>query len=286
MATLREIKKRLQTVENIKQITSAMEKVATARLRQADPKAKHSKIFHAKLTEMMNRLKNSEATASHLLLNEKKEIKKTALIVVSADGGHCGSYNSLLLQAADRFARKYAPNMLDLVLLGNKAIQNYRSKKYSVRLKVPHWGGKITHQEVQEISQQCAQWYLKGELDEIWVVYTHYVSPVKRKVHLEKFIPFISETSEIPPDAGNLIVEPALEDLYQTFIPFYLAVKLQAVLDDAYAAELAARVFSMRTATKNAKELIESLTLYRNKVRQAGITKEMLEITSSAKELI
>ncbi|MBA3816594.1 MAG: ATP synthase F1 subunit gamma, partial [Parachlamydiaceae bacterium] len=212
-----------------------------------------------------------------------RKVKKTGVFVITADRGLCGSYNTNILSAADKFLKNYSQDAVELILMGRKAIDHYRNKQWRIRHKAFEDGEKQDIPKVQAFVQQLSDWFIKGELDEIWIIYTHFVNIISRKVIVEKFLN-ISEPAKGKP-AINYIYEPSAEAIFNEIMPRFLVGKLHSALDEAYASELAARIISMRTATKNADEMIYSLTLTRNKVRQASITKEMLEIISGAEGL-
>lgn len=284
MTTLREIRKRLQAAGNIKQITKAMELVAAARLHRAQVKAAQTKLYADKIKQIKENIAAASRDFVHPLLEQRK-VQKIGLVVISADRGLCGPYNTNVLSAADQFLKNSSAQQVDLIFIGRKAVDYYQRKKIGARHRIPEWAGKLSFSKVKTLSNELITWFLLGELDEIWLIYTHYINIMNRKVVVEKFlnidIPKTKEKKEI----ANYIFEPNPAEIYAEILPRYLITKIQSALDDAYASELAARILSMRSATKNAEEMIERLTLVRNKVRQSGITKEMLEITSGAEGL-
>ncbi|HEY4831592.1 MAG TPA: ATP synthase F1 subunit gamma [Waddliaceae bacterium] len=285
MTTLREIRKRLQAAGNIKQITKAMELVAAARLHRAQVKAAQTKLYANKMKQIKENIASASIDFVHPLL-ETRKVQKVGLVVISADRGLCGPYNTNVFAASDLFLKNQAPQQLDLILIGRKAIDYYERRKMPVKYQIPDWVGKTSFSKVKTLANQLITWFLLGELDEIWLIYTHFTSIMNRKVVTEKFL-----NIDIPKAGGkkkaiaNYIFEPNPAEIYAEILPRYLITKIEAALDDAYASELAARILSMRSATKNAEEMIESLTLVRNKVRQTGITKEILEIISGAERL-
>lgn len=278
MATLREIRKRLKSVENIKQITKAMEMVAAARLRKAQTKAEQSRPYISKMKDMLENLALS-AESKHPML-EQRTVKKTGLFVVAADRGLCGSYNTNIFSTVDKFLKNYNRENVELMLMGKKAIDYYHNKPWKIRYQHAEDDEKQNIRQIKDLAYQLMSWFVSGELDEIWIIYTHFISILTRKVMVEKFLN-ISQLAK-KTTTLNYIFEPAPEEIFAEILPHYLVSKLHAIFDEAYASELAARIISMRTATKNADDMIYNLTLTRNKVRQAGITKEMLEIINGA----
>ncbi|KIC71753.1 MULTISPECIES: ATP synthase F1 subunit gamma [Candidatus Protochlamydia] len=284
MASLREIRKRLQSIQNIQQLTKAMEMVAASRLHQVQIKVKQAKPYVVKLSEILDRLSQITQDIKHPLL-EQREVKKVGVVIVAADMGLSGPYNKDIFSAANKFLKTYTQEQVELILVGKKATDYYKKRPWNIRFEFGEWGEKLTSHQIKTFANQLMSWFLIGELDEIWLVYTHYVTMMTRKVMVEKFLNIqqISPKSEKSP--VDYIFEPNPKQIYGAILFNYCMTKFQSILNESYASELAARIFAMKAATSNADDMIEKLTLVRNKVRQAGITKEMLEITSGAEGL-
>lgn len=279
MTTLRDIKRRLQSVENVKKITDAMERVAAARLKRAQAKAEATRPYSKKLTEILQNL--SSGYISHPLF-ETRTVKKTGIAIISADRGLSGSYNANLLSKADEFLKNYKKTNAELILLGRKAIEHYKKKGFPIRYQKADWGGKITLPEIQELTDFLLKSFLSHELDEIWLIYTNYISIFNRKVIIEKFLNIAKP--ENSKQSTNYIFEPNEDEILSEILPRYSLVKVQGAFFEAYASELSARIIAMRMASKNSTDMIQRLTLIRNKVRQASITREMIEISSGAED--
>ncbi len=279
MTSLRDIRSRLRSIENIKKITDAMEQVAAARLRRAQLKAEKSRPYISKMKEILENLAATEY--SHPLF-EQREVKKTALVILSAEKGLSGSYNSNIIMAADSFLKDYTPEAIDLLLFGRKAIGHYKNKKWPIRYERADWGGKISFHEIKIFVNRLIHEFSNGHYDEVWLIHTHYLTLMNRKVIVEKFLNIGKPKIERKSAYLNYIFEPSPEEIFSQLIPEYCATRIQTAFYEAYASELAARVFAMQTASKNSKDLINTLKLVRNRVRQESITKEMLEISSGA----
>lgn len=283
MATLREIRKRLHSVQNIKQITKAMEMVAAARLRRAQLKAEQARPYASKLNRILSYLSSTETI--HPLF-QKRAIKKTGVVIVASDKGLCGSYNSLIFSKADHFLKQRNPETIQLILIGRKAVDHYKKKKFPILETLTDWGEKADFSAIKNLANQLISWFIIGELDEIQLIYTHYMTILSRSVVVEKFLNIETlEAKEENRNPTHYLFEPSPERIYAALIYRYCLTKIQAVLNESYASELSSRVMSMRAAHKNADEMIEKLTLTRNKARQASITKEMLEIIAGAEGL-
>lgn len=282
MATLRDIRRKIQSVDNIEKITQAMELVAASRLRKAQIKAESARPYALKLKEILDRLISTSKELQHPLISSR-EIKKTGLVIIAGDRGLCGAYNQNVFNAAEKFLQKYEPDQVELIPVGRKPIDYFETKKWTISFKIEEWGGKITYSQIEELTKTLMNFYLKGQLDEIWLVFTHFINMSAREIRVDKFLNI--ETTISTPLKDNYIFEPDPLTIFTEILPRYCTMKIQSALNDAYTSELAARMTSMRAATKNAKEMIEKLTLTRNKVRQSGITKELIEITSGAESL-
>jgi F-type H+-transporting ATPase subunit gamma len=277
MSSLSNIRNRLRSVGNIKQIATSMEMVASARFRKAHDKAKQAQFYIAKMQEILEKISGASPDFIHPLLKERSG-KKIGVVVVTSDRGLCGAYNANILSAADKFLKDKEPENVELILLGRKAIQYYHQKKWTIRSE--HCGGgKIQLQQIKELSDQLVKSFFPGRLDSIWLIYTKFYNLMQREVILEKFLP-IGKLKGTNSAGLSYLFEPNIEELYEQILPRYCMTKIETMLYEAHASELAARIFSMKAAAKNAEEMIEQLTLERNKVRQAGITRELLETTS------
>lgn len=283
MASLREIRKKLNSVKNIQKITQAMEMVAASRLKRAQAKAEISRPYALKLKEMLDHLNASTTDFVHPLLKQK-DVKRMGLIVVAADRGLCGGYNQTVFSQAEKFLKQHSEKEVELILIGKKAVDYFARRKWPKGLSIPHWGGKITFHEVETFTQEIIQQYLNGKYDEVWLIYTHYINIAARKVVTTKFLNIEMDTVEKSLSRG-FTFEPSAEEILAKLLPHYSVTKIQSALNEAYASELSARIFSMKAATKNAEEMIEKLTLVRNKIRQAGITRELIEITTCVENL-
>lgn len=282
MTTVRDLRKRIHAAQNIQQITKTMEMVAAARLRRAQTKAEQARPYAKKIRQMLENLAWTEG--EHPLF-KARPVKTIGVVVVSSDRGLCGSYNITVLASAEEFVREHAQQAVEVVPIGKKGVDLFHRRGAKIRTEIPKWDGKLTFAEVQALATELINGYLTGQLDEVWVIYTHFVNALQRYVQTDKLLPIEKPEHAKDGHPPSYIFEPDPSHIYDELLPHYVAVKIQTALNESFASELAARVFAMRTATKNAGEMIEDLTLLRNKVRQAGITKEMLEITSGAEGL-
>jgi len=282
MSALKDIRRRLHSTENIKKITDAMERVAAVHLRRAQAKAEQSRPYLLKLKKI---LENFGSCGIHHPLYEQRKAKKIALVVISADRGLCGAYNANIMLAADNFLKEHAPETVELILVGRKAIEYYKKKKWRIRFQFPSFDAKTSFHNIHLFSKRLVDWFLAKELDQIWLVYTQYISIAERKIAVEKFLNIEKEVSSQKPVKLSYIFEPDPQKVLAAIIPRYCDMRIQMALQEAYAAELSSRIMAMRSASKNSEDLIYQLTLTRNKIRQTEITKETIEISSGSESL-
>lgn len=283
MTSLREIRKRLHSIQSTQQLTKAMEMVAASQLYRAQIKAKHTSFYAQQLENIKNRLSFTE-NPSPLMVN-RNEKNKIGLIVIAADMGLCGSYNSDIYRAAEKFLTKYPQDQVELIPIGRKAVDHYQRRPWKIRHHLHELKQATKSEEIEKLNQQLIDWFLSGELDEIWCVYAHYINLITHTIVTEKFLNIGNSAPDAAISPVDYLLEPSAQEVYKDVLRRYCASKVQSFVCDAHCSELSARVCAMKTATKNADEMVVKLTLQRNKVRQAEITKEMLEITSGAEGL-
>ncbi|ADI38484.1 ATP synthase gamma chain [Waddlia chondrophila 2032/99] len=279
MLSLKEIRKRIRSVENIQQITKSMEMVAAARLQKALVQAEHSHDYVLSMHDMLPRLIATATRDCHPLLKENKT-GSTLFIAASTDRGLCGAYNSNLFSALDRLLKE--THTAELIIFGGKGIDYYHKKKQKIAQEIPGWGGKISTQTIKTFAEGLIKNYLLSKYKKINLIYTKHQTIFSRTIINKQLLPIPKKTKPIERD---YILEPSLEELLTEFLSRYCIAEIQEMLNQAYVSELAARVLAMRAAAKNADTMIENLTLLSNKVRQAGITSEMLEIMIGAEAM-
>jgi F-type H+-transporting ATPase subunit gamma len=285
MATLRDLRRRIRSVQGTQQITKAMEMVAAAKLRKAQAKVESSRHYASKMQAMLDNLTRAAASLDHPLF-EKREVKKVGLVVITSDRGLCGSYNHNVIHKADQFIRNYKREQLELVVIGKKGHAYYSKRGFGIRLKYLGLGGELNLAQVKDITNDLVNLFLTKEVEEIHFIYTKFLSAVNYRVTTEKFLNIESQAKDEGQKAVvDYIFEPDPEKIFSSLLPNYCMTKVQMALSESFASEHGSRMISMGAATKNADEMIEHLTLVVNKLRQATITKEMLEITTGAEAL-
>jgi F-type H+-transporting ATPase subunit gamma len=288
MATLRYIKNRIGGVKSTQKITKAMKMIATAKLRGAQQRIVGARPYANKIGEMLSRLAVDDTLQSNTFF-AVRPIKKVSVVVVTADRGLCGAFNTNIIREATNYINEELKNesMVSVFTLGKKATEYFGKRNYNIEGKMVGLFGSLEYQSTLQLYNDLIPKYLSGEIDKIVLVYNEFVSMIQQKIVKVQLlpIPFIESNEEKNTHSSNYIFEPDQLSIFQSLIPKHLKVQIWRALLESNAAELSARMTAMDNATTNAQELIRSLNLTYNKERQAAITKEILEIVSGANAL-
>lgn len=283
MATLRDIKKRIRAVVSTKQITKAMEMVAAARLRKAQQMVEQSRPYSEKMRLILNQISAASANIEHPFF-EQREVKKVALVVFTSDRGLCGSYNTNVIRQAVRRLRETSEQELKLVLVGKKGDDYFRRQSWPILKTYKGFQGRMNLDIVRDLTNHLIGLFLNHEIDQVQLVYTRFASMVSYKLGTFDFLPIQSPKGDHA-STKQYIFEPDPEQIFASLMPAYALTIMQMALADALASEHGTRMIAMGMATRNADEMVDTLTLQYNKARQATITKELLEVVSGSEAL-
>jgi F-type H+-transporting ATPase subunit gamma len=283
MASLKDLRRRIRSVKSTQQITKAMEMVAAAKLRRAQARALAARPYAAKMTEMLANLASAAAELENPLF-QAREVKHTALVVVTSDRGLAGAYNTNLIRAAEVKLRAAAPGTIQLVVIGKKGRDYFKRRKYPVLQIYADVPAEANLEFVRQLTQNLIDHFLAGTVDQVEILYTQFVSALNRRITTEVFLP-VGGGAAKPGADTNTIFEPDAAAIFSELLPRYATAKLFAAIADSLASEHGARMVAMGSARKNAGELVDALTLQRNRLRQATITKEISEIVGGAEAL-
>lgn len=279
--SLRQIKRRIRSIENTKKITRAMEMVSGAKLKRTENVLYASRPYFSKLDSILKNLLASIKDLSHPLLEERQEKQKIALCLITSDTGLCSTYNDNIIRLAEDFINRYGADKIRLITVGRKGFNYFKKRRLSISHTYIGFHGRFSSQVSDEIARTLTDIFLSKEADEVYIAYTHFVSALRYKPTMEKFL-----NIERAKDQGiEYILEPNLDRILMELVPRYVSTKMRLILLEAFTSEHSARMIAMKAATDNAEELIDSLTLLRNKARQAAITKEVIEVASAAEAL-
>ncbi len=285
MSTLIDLRRRIKSVQNSRQITQAMKTVSTAKFRKAQRAVLEGRPFWHLFPALMDRLAHWAAASAHPLLLRRNE-KRVEVVVVTADKGLAGAYNSNLLAAADAFlAEKEKGAAVRLVLVGKKAVAHFRKDVRPVDRAFGDRTDRLTREELRDLAEFLMREYAFQRIDAVYIVGNEFKSILAPRIMVHRVLPLEPSPGEeasaaLPPDW-----EPGERELARALLPLYVESQIHHAFHESQAAEQAARMMAMDNATKNAEELIEDLVLQLNKIRQAGITKELLEIMTAVEAL-
>ena len=290
MATLRDIKRKIDAVKKTSQITRAMNMVAAAKLRGAQQNMEGFHPYATKFREVIGRLASGvESDGSFALLTPREEVKKIELVLITADRGLCGGFNNNLILAAERFIKAKRAEGLEISLTaaGRKGGDYFRRRNYEIRKRFLGLLNKPNYGDASALGMELIELFESAQADEIYVVYSRFVSVAKQLPTLVKLLPIepgVDAASAISPGVEYLF-EPSHVELLNDLLPSYVYVQILECLYQTAVSEHAARMAAMDNATSNCKEVVRSLTLTYNKARQAGITKELMDSVGGAEAL-
>jgi len=288
MATLRDIKRKIDAVKKTSQITKAMNMVAASKLRGAQQNMEKFHPYAEKFNEVIGRLAAGvEDASSYPLITPREEAKKVELILLTADRGLCGSFNNNLIVTAEKFIRQKSAEGMEITLTaaGKKGGEYFKRRAYAVRKAVTGLLNKPSYSDAFELGRNVIELFESGGCDEVYVIYSRFVSVVKQIPTVVKLLPIVPEAAEAEGGYFEYLFEPSHEALLTDLLPNYIYIQMLEFFYQTSVSEHAARMAAMENATSNCKELVRSLTLIYNKARQAGITKELMDIVGGAEAL-
>jgi F-type H+-transporting ATPase subunit gamma len=301
MATQRDVKNRIDSVKNIRKITRAMEMVAAARLRRAEQRIAHLRPYAGAIRRMTRQA--AEAAGGEVgklpILRQHESEQTIAILLVTADRGLAGAFNSQILRAGIRAAADYESDGRDVTFYasGRRGVSSLAFRKREVAGAYVGFTERPSYADAREIAEDLMTAYIDGNVDRVDILYNGYVSPLVQEVRRETLLPLqeatILESSDDAEsdDEGTghhalVEYEPGPEEILERLIPDYVEISLYRALLESTASELGARMTAMRNASENAAEVIEDLTLEMNRARQAEITQEIMEVVAGAEALM
>ncbi len=274
----KEIKNRIRSMESTKQITKAMEMVAASKLRHAQARVLNSRpyfeILHETIADIVSA--NSDFSSAYLL---SRPVKKSLYVVIAGDRGLAGGYNSNVLKLAEG---EFADKNVSVLPIGKKAVDYFRAHK--VPMLTEQYGAAAEMQvgDCFSVAKQLCKMYLAGEVDEIYIGYTNFVSVLSQTPAVMQMLPLTGHKSGGTSKPSDILYEPGSEEVFSAIVPEYVGGMLYGALCESRAAEQAARRTAMDAATQNADEMIADLSLKFNQARQAAITQEITEIVAGS----
>lgn len=290
MPTLLDFRRRIRSVKNTQQITRAMKFVAAARLRRAQEAALAARPYAKELLRVLRSTIGRIAEPQHPLLARRPEQRVLAL-VLTGERGLAGAFNTNVLRRANEFFRANRDRKLSIVSVGKKGRDALRKAGFNLIAEYINVLARVEFATVREIANLVTDLYAKGEVDSVYIIFSEFKTVMSANLVVEKLVPVdpdqVKEATDQPSSAQvDYLYEQPAEQLLDRLLPRYVESQVQRAMLESSAAEHAARMTAMESATKNAGDVIEALTLHMNKVRQAAITKEIIEIVSGASSTV
>jgi len=303
MPSLLDIRRRVRAVKSTQQITKAMKMVAASRLRRAQERIQHARPFASEMRRVLSSLAARVDASQHPLLDDRATPRaggETLLFVITADRGLCGSFNTNAIKAASTFIVEDAGRQVALGLVGRRGRDYFARRGFEVRYEQVNLFAGLQFTHGKSIAEAGIEAFSAGEVDSVYLVYNEFKSVISQRIVVERLLPIarlaFEDTSQAPPKPGadaageggsrepqiDYLYEPAPEELFNTLIPRHVEIQAFRALLESNAAFYASQMTAMDAATRNSAEMIEQLTLYMNKVRQAAITREIIEVVSGA----
>lgn len=285
MPALIDLRRRIKSVRNTQQITQAMKTVSTAKFKKAQRKVLETRPYWHGYPELASLIAQVAARYSHPLL-EKRAEKRIEAVIITSDKGLAGAFNSNLLgRALDFLAEKTEHCEIQLTLVGKKSVLHFKMLDFQIKRRYTDRVHELTDAGIMELAGQLMRDYVLHKSDAVYIIYNEFKSILAPRVTVTKLLPLEPSDPEGEPLSSVPDWEPDIPSLLKTLLPLYVEDQFRHFFHESTAAEHAARMMSMDNATKNAEELIDDLTLVLNKIRQASITKELLEIMSAVEAL-
>ena len=282
MASLKDIRDRIKSVKSIQKVTSAMKMVAAAKVRKAQEKMEQARPYTSALEDTINHILPDVNREDLDLLNVRK-IRRKAYVIVSADRGLAGGFNSNIIKVSEKEIAEFGKENVDLFCIGKKARDHFRRRDYNIIESHIDFWSELNFENAMMIGRSAIEHFTSGKVDEIHVIYNYFVNMAQQEIKSEVLLPLSYGDEGF--DEKDRLYEPSKEVLVNSLVPRHLNIQIWKYLLESYASEQAARMMAMENATTNAGDMIKSLTLEFNKARQAAITTEMLEIVSGAEAL-
>jgi len=284
MPNLLDLRRRVRSIKNTQQITKAMKMVSAAKLRRAQDRILSARPFALKMLEVLNSLATRADPKAHPLL-VVREPKRVEVVVITADKGLAGAFNANILKEALSFLGKEDASELELQVVGRKARDFFRRRDFTIRSEYVDIFRNLTYEHCREVARPIMGRYMEGSLDAVYIIYNQFKNVMQQDVVAERLLPLEKLRFERPEEQFDYIYEPTAKEILADLLPTHVEYQVWRALLESAAAEHAARMTAMDSATKNASELIDHLTLTMNRVRQASITNEILEVVSGVEAL-
>jgi F-type H+-transporting ATPase subunit gamma len=281
MAALLDIRRRIRSVKSTQQITRAMKMVAAARLRKAQDRIFNARPYANEMMAMLSSVTARTTDRCHPLLQERP-VKKQLLVLVTSDRGLCGGFNANLIRAASTYIEEHRDREISIIAVGRKGRDYFNKRPVTLIGEYINIFGRLEFNQSKPISENIIELYSQEKVDSVDFIYNEFKSIMTQRVLIERYLPIKPIVPAAEETLIDYIYEQPAQEIFNSLLPRYVEIEVYRALLESQAAELAARMTAMDAATNNAREMIDSLTLYMNRVRQAAITREIIEVVSGA----
>lgn len=290
MPSLKDIRKRITSVKNTQKITRAMKLVAASKLRRAQEAIEAARPYATKVGEVVAVLAAAVESDAHPLLEKREEINKALMMVITSDKGLCGPFNTSLMRQVESFIRHNKDIQFELVIVGKKGNSYFPRRGYKVHGAHPELLAKgVTASIARQMTDSLVEQFTSGEFDAVYLAYNEFHSAIQQEQRVEQLLPVVPATKEggehSEGDDAEFLFEPGKDELLDVLLPQYVQTAVYRAMLDSMASEQGSRMSAMDSATNNASDMINNLTLTYNRARQAAITRELVEITTGAQAL-
>lgn len=284
-SNMRDIKRRIRSVNSMEHITNAMKLVSASKLRRAKSTFEKTREYFHYVTESIEEIFNNTSEIPERYLKGNQEIKATCYIIITSSRGLCGSFNANVIKEAARNIASDREKPV-IVAVGGKGKEYFEKRGFDIIQEYMLPPESISFMETHEISKPIIELYDQGKIDEVVMIYTSFISSMEQKVRSVTLLPFeLDRDPDFPPLEKEVDYEPSVEEVFNYLVPKYVEIMIYGAIVESATCEHAARRMAMENATENAREMIGELTLFYNRTRQAAITNEISEIVGGAEAL-
>jgi F-type H+-transporting ATPase subunit gamma len=284
LASLKDIRRRISSVQSIQQVTKAMKMVAAAKLRRAQQNMLQARPYSNRIRDVLYSLLPQIDRQLLPVLQVREDIQRSLVVAVTSDRGMAGSFNTNLIKAVEQRISELGRDRVDLICIGRKGQEHFTKRDYQVVASYANFWSELGFDHAMAFGREITTRYENGSVDQVLVFFSQFKNVLVQELREERLLPLVVEAGQHI-DTSQVVFEPSMSQVVDRLVPRHLNIQVWRYLLESYSSEMAARMTAMDNATQNAEEVIEHLQLQYNKARQAAITKEILDIVGGAEAL-
>ena len=284
MANLKNIRSQIKSVTSIQKVTKAMKMVAAAKLRKSQDNMEKARPYSERIKELISSLMNDIDRNLLELLKSPDEIKNHGFVIITADRGLAGSFNTNIIKKAENEISKIGKENAFLLCIGKKGFEHFGKRNYNILKNYQDFWSGLNYTDAINIGEDISNAFIENKINTVNIIYNYFKNVGSQEIRYDKILPLEFEASEVT-NSNEIIYEPSKTEIVKNLVPKYFNTQIWQYLLESFASEQAARMMAMENATENAKDMISELNLEFNKARQSAITTEMLEIVGGAEAL-